>query len=583
MILFLDNAESILDPQGPNARELYSVVVELSRLSNICLGITSRIHTVPPHCKRPIISTLSIESACDIFYNIYQNGGRSDIISDLVKQLDFHALSITLLATTTAHNVWDYDRLAKEWDIRRAQVLRTDYNESLAAAIELSLTSPTFRKLGPEARDLLGIVAFFPQGVNEDNLDWLFPTISNGKTIFDKFCVLSLTYRNRGYVTMLAPLRDYLTPDPKSSPLLFATKDNYFARMSVFVDPREPGFEEARWITSEDVNVEHLLNIFTSIDAESEVVWNACDNFLAHLYWYKRRFTVLQPKIEGLPDSHHFKSRCLIQLSRLSQSVGNHAGQKRLLTQCLKIRREQKGDLEVASLLRRLSRANSQLGLYAEGIQQVEEAVGVYERFGDTVGQAKCWNVLSVLLRQDNQPEAAEEAGSRAINLLPENGQEFLLCKFHKGLGKIYQSNGKREKALHHLEASLAIASAFKWRDLLARVNYSLAELFLDEGKFEDASDYLKQAKTYIADSEYEVGTMKEMQAKIWYRQGKLEDATSETLGALGIYEKLGASRDEGDCKVLLQKIEQAMAGRLLGTTPIYTLNNSPFPERGTP
>ena len=110
---------------------------------------------------------LSMEAACEIFYGIYGDGGQSSIVDDILRRLDFHALSVTLLATTASHSAWDYDRLAKEWDTQRGQVLQTDYNESLAATIEISLTSPTFRKLGLDARDLLGVVAVFPHGVDE--------------------------------------------------------------------------------------------------------------------------------------------------------------------------------------------------------------------------------------------------------------------------------------------------------------------------------------------------------------------------------------------------------------------------------
>ncbi|KAF9780474.1 hypothetical protein BJ322DRAFT_1128865, partial [Thelephora terrestris] len=191
MLIVLDNAESILDPQGTDAREIHTMVKDLSHFSNICVGITSRISNVPPLFMRPIISTLSMEAACDIFYSIYGYDNRSKTIEYLLQRLDFHALSITLLATTASENVWDHDRLAKEWDVRRAQVLRTDHNESLAATIELSLTSSMFRNLGPNARDLLGVVAFFPQGIDEKNLDWLFPTVPNRRHIFDRFCILS--------------------------------------------------------------------------------------------------------------------------------------------------------------------------------------------------------------------------------------------------------------------------------------------------------------------------------------------------------------------------------------------------------
>ena len=60
---------------------------------------------------------------------------------------------------------------------------------------------------------------------------------------------------------MLAPHRDYPSPkDPKSSSLLCIAKERYFARTSVNIDPNKPGFGETRRITSEDVNVEHLLS-----------------------------------------------------------------------------------------------------------------------------------------------------------------------------------------------------------------------------------------------------------------------------------------------------------------------------------
>ena len=266
MFIILDNAESILDPQGTNYEEIYAVMDELCQFETISLCITSRITAVPGRCKRLEIPTLSREAARNVFHSIYSDSGQSGIVDNLLQCLDFHALSITLLATTASNNVWDHDQLAWEWNVHRAQVLQTDHNEGLAATIELSLASSTFCKLGPDARDLLGVVAFFPLGIDEKNLGWLFPTISDRENIFGKFCALSLTYRSNGFTTMLAPIRDYLFPqDPRSSPLLCATKDHYFTRLSFGLGPDRPEFE-ALWIESEDANVERLFDVFASID-----------------------------------------------------------------------------------------------------------------------------------------------------------------------------------------------------------------------------------------------------------------------------------------------------------------------------
>jgi hypothetical protein len=327
MFIVLDNAESILDLQGASADEVYAVVEELSQFSNICLCITSRTSTFPPDCEALDIPTLSMEAAHDTFYRIYKRGERSDQVNNILGQLDFHPLSITLLAAVAQQNRWDTDRLTREWERRRTGVLHAQHSRSLAATVELSLTSPIFQGLGPDARELLGVVAFFPQGIDEKNIDWLFPTIPDGPDVFDKFCVLSLTHRNNGFLTMLAPLRDHLRPkDPKSSPLLSTAKDRYFRRLSVDVFPGKPGYEEARWIVTEDVNVEHLLDVFTSIDADAADIWDTCAHFMEHIFRHKSRPSILGPRVEGLPNDHPSKPRCLFQLSRVFDSIGNEHG-----------------------------------------------------------------------------------------------------------------------------------------------------------------------------------------------------------------------------------------------------------------
>ena len=564
MLIVLDNAESILDPQGTNHEEIYSAVDELCQFRNVCVCITSRITTIPRHCKRPKIPTLSMEAACDIFYGIYGGDGRSGIIENLLQRLDFHALSITLLATTASENSWSYDRLAEEWGLHHSQVLPTDHNESLAATIELSLTSPTFRKLGPSARHLLSTIAFFPQGIDEKNLEWLFPTISDRRTIFDKFCLLSLAYRTNNLVTMLAPIRDYLYPrDPKSSPLLCAAKDRYFARLSADLNPNKPEFGDARWIMSEDVNVEHLLHVFTPVDMDGLDVWDAFAHFMDHLYWQKPRQTTLGSKIEGLPDDHPSKAKCLFMLSRLFGSTGNEEEQKRLLIHTLSLERQRGDDSGVAVILSSLSHVNRILGHTGEGIRQVKEELRIFERLGDTQGQAACLHDLAWLLLVDEQLDAAEDAALRKMEFLPEKGEECQLCQSHRILGLIYRSKGERAKAMHHFETALTIASLFRWQDVLFWIHYAMAELFFTDHEFGDANTHIEQAISYTADDAYSLGCGVEMQAWIWYRQERVEDARSEALRALGVYEKLGAAKDVGDCRQLLRQLEKATGSQI--------------------
>ena len=572
MIIVLDNAESILDPRGMNAQEIYAAVEELSEFSNICLCLTSRISIIPPACKPLDIPVLSMEAARDAFYHICKHSElQPNLIDNILKQLDFHPLSVTLLATVVRHNRWDNKQLAREWERWRTSILQTEHNRSLAATIELSLNSPMFQKLGHDARELLGVVAFFPRGINEDNINWLFPTRSHRNGLpsatadtFNKFCILSLTYRSGGYITMLAPLRDYLRPkDPTSSPLLSVIKNQYFHRLQVNAEPGMPGFEEAKWIRLEDVNVEHLLDVFTSINTNSASVWGACANFMRHLHWLKPRLVVLGPKIEGLPDGNPFKSACLFELSQLFQAVGNSVEQKRLLAYTLKLRQKEGDYIRAAETLRQISAANEGLGLFEEGIQQAKEALEIEQWLNNISGQVRCWISLARLSFSNKQLNTAEEAVSQAINLLSAGeSTQFDLCNCHQILGRVYRSKGQTRKAINQFETALGIASAFNSHIHLFWNHYDLAQLLFNDSRFNEAHAHIERAKSHAINDPHNLARGMRQQAWFWYRQRRLAEAKSEALGALNIFENLRAVKDVEDCRALLSEIETVMNER---------------------
>ena len=175
------------------------------------------------------------------------------------------------------------------------------------------------------------------------------------------------------------------------------------------------------------MNVEHLLDVFVSIDPNLAGVWDACSNFLEHLQWHKPRLVTLGPKIEGLSDDHPSKPQCLYELSWWFNLVGNRVKFKRLLIHSLEIWRQRGKDLKVAETLWCISRANRLLGLHGEGIQRAKEALDIYRRLDVITGQAQSWKELAHLLFKDKQLDAAEEAASKAIDLLDQDGVVLLI------------------------------------------------------------------------------------------------------------------------------------------------------------
>ena len=189
----------------------------------------------------------------------------------------------------------------------------------------------------------------------------------------------------------------------------------------------------------------------------------------------------------------------------------------------------------------------------------------IFERIGNIREQIQSSDALAWLLLEDEQLDAAEEVASRAIDLIPGEGQEHLASQLHRALGNIYRSKGEKTKAIYHLEKSVGIASSFGWHDALFWGHFGLALLFRDEAEFDEANARIEQAKSHVVNDAFRLGKVMGMQAEVWYRQLRLEEAKSEALGAVEIYEKIGAATAAGDSRELLQEVEQAIQNRSLG------------------
>jgi hypothetical protein len=111
-LLVLDGVDPILDPLAPEAEEITAIIEELGSSQHVCLVTTSRMYPDIHGFHRIEVPTLPEDGARETFYS-HCNLGRSPAVDDLIARLDFHPLSIDLLARFVRENDWDETMLLR--------------------------------------------------------------------------------------------------------------------------------------------------------------------------------------------------------------------------------------------------------------------------------------------------------------------------------------------------------------------------------------------------------------------------------------------------------------------------------------
>jgi len=208
LMLVLDGVECILDPLGKESEEICSAIEEISQHNDFCLLVTSRMAVdIRGFCTIGPVA-LSQDEAQVMFYGLCRLD-KSPAIDDLLANLDFHPLSIDLLARTTFENGWDESRLLQEWDDNQTDIMKASHRQSLGDAIVSTLATPTIQNLGPVAHETLQAFAAFPDGLKATKVGRVFPVTSGVEEVVDVLCRFHLLGSRDGVVKMLSPFRFY--------------------------------------------------------------------------------------------------------------------------------------------------------------------------------------------------------------------------------------------------------------------------------------------------------------------------------------------------------------------------------------
>ncbi|KAG1874952.1 hypothetical protein F4604DRAFT_1680811 [Suillus subluteus] len=335
-LVVLDNAETFEEASASSALgDIPPAIAEIANVPGVILILTSHSRRNAPNVEwiTKDIPPLDLSSAQAVFFRIYHLTSRSEAEEDikgLLKELDFHPLSINILANAAQQNGWSPIMLLKRWNDRHSKVLDGGKGklQSLSDTMQLSLSSPSVQNLGKDGLRAYTIIAFLPQGLNQNLASDLLPSLPQVDAICDVLCMQSLVYHQDNFLKMLAPIRHYVrdslqAPDPTCLQEIHAF---YYRIVYSCSEERD---QYADIVILDHLNIEHMVAFnLANIPDDAEETYNTCWQFLECLQWHLPRPTTLTPTISKIVENSStwmLKARCwsnLVQLyGTLSQLV----------------------------------------------------------------------------------------------------------------------------------------------------------------------------------------------------------------------------------------------------------------------
>ena len=472
-LAILDNLETPWHAEEEKTEQLIGHLADVGGL-RLILTVRGSTPVVPGGAHRlGDIARLGPDEARRLFLRVASDQFVGDpSLTALLAALEGHPLSIVLLAAQNDGRS-DLAGLAKEWQTRKSAVLARGKANDRLTSVRVSL-GLSLDRLGADAKRLLGLVAMLPAGLHDDDGIVLLPdAAADTASILVK---ARLVESRDGRLTMLAPLRE---------------------------TAREAGLSTAQ---DEARLIAHFLTVATNGGKIGRHDWQVVQNkvsreagnldamcllALRRSEADKREAGSLDHALFGLAELHRFGVPAEITTLRYASLQDRDARLKARCTAWLGSIALQRSDHTTARA-------------------RYEEAMPLFARIGDMLGQANCIRSLGDIALDRSDHDTARTRLEEAKSLYERIGDQLGQANCIKSLGDVaLASPGDGAETAHaHLQQAKALYERIG--DILGQANcieslggialrqknHSIAHARYEEAKplFERVGDLLGQA-----------------------------------------------------------------------------------------
>jgi tetratricopeptide (TPR) repeat protein len=487
-------------------------------------------------------SSLSREAARDTFLSIGGQKFENDPHLDaLLTALDYVPLAVTVMAYA-AEGEPDLASVWKRWQRERTRMLQRAHGNERLTNIEVSYeTSISGNRMTENARRLLKLFAYLPNGVTPEELDRIFPIdCDEAPGVLRK---AGLAFDEPGRCRVLAPLREYVRekhpPDPDDLKRLI---DFYLER--AIAEGSKVGFsggsDAILRIAPQLANLEGaILQGLQSDHSEKAIKAALALATFARLtrLGSSQALEKAASKAQTLGESQT-AADCIRSLAGIALARSQHEAARTRFEEALLLYRQVGDVLGEANCIRSLGDIALRRSQQEAARARFEEALPLFRQVGFVLGEANCIHRLGDNALQRSQHDAARARFEHALPLFREVGSVLGEANCILSLGVSALRRSQHDAARARFEQALPLYRQVG--SVLGEANciQRLGDIALRRSQHDDARTRFEEAlQLFVLISEpFSIGTTHHRLARL---ASDTDERKSHVIAAIAAWEQI--------------------------------------------